>query len=162
MRSRWGTAGILLILAMGPTACSSGSARVVLAGQDLGVVEIGTPFQTAVAQLTRALGPPEADPAPGRSCPGSAREVRWPGLRIGEKGGVLFGWVSTSGDLATDKGIRVGSSQTDLEKAYRSDLALVPATGGVGNAFSIATRSLVGNLDPSGTVTALFSGGCGA
>lgn len=162
MNTQFGAAAAILMVAVTSNACSSDSTQVLLTGQDLGVVQIGTPFDTAVAEIADALGAPTADPAPGRSCPGSAREVLWPGLRIGERGGLLFGWVSTSGELATDKDIRVGSTQADLEKSYRDDLELLPATGGVGSTFNIASMSMAGNLDASGRVSALFSGGCGA
>jgi hypothetical protein len=154
-------AGIALLAALASCACSGGSAGLELAGHDLGVTEVGASFDTALAKITDVLGTPSTDPAPGHSCPGSTREVAWPELRIGERDGLLIGWVSTSGELATDKGIRVGSTQADLMRSYGDSLALVPATAGVGTSFAVDGTSLAGNIGPSGVVSALFSGACG-
>lgn len=163
MNHRVSAAGAAFAVLWGLSACSSSTApSVVLSGQDLGVVELGAPFEEAVAKLTEVLGAPTAAPTGGRSCPESTREVGWPGLRIGERSGVLVGWVSTSGELATNRGIRVGSTRTELEEAYGDDLALLSATAGVARSFSVRNTALAGNIDPSGTIMALFSGACGA
>ena len=163
-KTRLNGAGIALLVALASSACSGGSrgtAGLELAGHDLGVTEVGASFDTALSKITDVLGTPSTDPAPGHSCPGSTREVAWPGLRIGERDGLLIGWVSTSGELATDKGIRVGSTQASLMRSYGDNLALVPATAGVGTSFAVDGTSLAGNIGPSGEVSALFSGACG-
>ncbi|WP_019873075.1 hypothetical protein [Sporichthya polymorpha] len=161
MIDRRGASGLALITVVALSGCSSHSSGVELRGSDLGVVKIGAPFEDAVSKISTVLGEPTSDPATGRLCPGSSREVAWRQLRIGEQGGLLFGWVSTSGDLRSNLGIGVGSRESDLQEAYGDKVALLPATTGV-NSFSIEKLGLAGNIDASGIVSALFSGGCGA
>lgn len=161
MMDRRGASGLALTTALALSGCSSHSSEVELRGSDLGVVKIGAPFEDAVTKISKVLGEPTSDPASGRLCPRSSREVAWRGLRVGEQDGLLFGWVSTSGDLTSNRGIGIGSPERDLQKAYGDKVTLLPATTGL-SSFSIETLGLAGNIDASGLVSALFGGGCGA
>lgn len=160
MMDRRGVSGLGLATVLTLSACSAHSSDVQLQGSDLGVVKIGAPFEDTVMRISEVLGEPTSNPAPGQLCPGSSREVTWRELRIGEQGGLLFGWVSTSGGLRSNRGIGVGSRESDLQNAYGDRVTLLPATTGV-SSFSVDEIGLAGNIDASGTVSALFGGGCG-
>lgn len=150
----------------GPAVSTEGplgsAARLTLIGRELGITVLGAEFQGAVKAISVFLGPPVADPASGRQCLDSSSEVAWTGFRVGERDGILVGWVSTSKALSTDFGVTVGSTREALGRAYGPDVSVIDAvTAGAGNAFSVLRVGLAGDLDDAGRVSALFSGDCG-
>jgi peptidoglycan hydrolase-like protein with peptidoglycan-binding domain len=113
-------------------------ATLILAADGVGAVEFGDHAAGALPALTNGLGEPAEDltgrmdyPCGDTTCAGRERVVAWTGpvarfsVRFDDTGnGLLFtGWELTgtpSGgiDLATEKGIRLGSSGMRVQTAY--------------------------------------------
>lgn len=146
----------------------------------LGVARLGEAEHSAVAGLTGAFGPPDADrPVDSDACgTGADREVRWSGLTawFGDEADerVFYGWRLARLDgglpagpaLTTAEGVGVGATVAELRAAYGSALTLGAGSGGAGAGFTVRDAEghraelsgLLTGADDSGTVTA-FSGG---
>lgn len=116
----------------------------------------GAPGFQVSSFLERGLGEPTAED--DQQCDaGELKVVEWPSLTVYVGAEGLAGWYTDDGAHETDKGVKVGSSQSDLQAAYptgtigESSLGIeffVDAGGG-------ATLSAVVE---AGKVTTLWSG----
>ena len=163
---------------------------VYLDADGLGLIDLGTPYEETVEAVTAELGEPNADSgwigseSEFGTCPGTVvRVVRWHSLRLFFSDGPTefgsderhFFYFSQSTvetdevlDLATARGIHLGSTVADLRDAY-GPLVTVERNSTFGTSFAIESPGsslLAGTLssaDPDGEVTSIGGGfGCGA
>jgi len=148
---------------LSPSATAGPSSTLVLGGDELGVTRVGASFREAVAAVTTVLGPPAGDPAVDASCVGAVDETTWGSFRLGGNDGKLTGWVSKSTTVATPSGVKVGTTQADLRRAYGARLLLAAPTPDAGPLFEVEGAGLSGGLTgpaASATVSFLFNGTC--
>ena len=163
---------------------------VYLDADGLGLIDLGTPYEETVEAVTAELGEPNADSgwigseSEFGTCPGTVvRVVRWHSLRLFFSDGPTefgsderhFFYFSQSTvetdevlDLATARGIHLGSTVADLRDAY-GPLVTVERNSTFGTSFAIESPGsslLAGTLssaEPNGEVTSIGGGfGCGA
>ncbi len=157
----------------------------------LEAARLGDPYDDTVAAVTERLGKPNhdtgwirSDSAQVGTCPGTVvRVVQWHSLRLyfgdgptefGEDTRHFFYYnqsiVDTDQqiDVATDDGIRLGSTVRDLRRVYADSLTIDDSVG-FGITFVVDTGGpsvLAGTLtsaSPQGQVTSIGGGyGCGA
>ncbi len=142
----------------------AGPGRMRLGGDDLGLTRVGVPSREAVAAVTRALGPPLADPASDSACIGAEEETTWEGFRLATSGGRISGWLSTGPALSTLAGATVGTKVAGLREAYGASLQVrPPAEPDAVPVFAVDGAGVGGTLTGSGpadTVTSIFNGTC--
>ena len=91
-----------------------GPGRVTVAGN---AVPFGAPAFQVSSFLERGLGEP-AEEEDQQCDAGQLRVVAWPTLTVYVAAEGLAGWHTDDDTHATDKDIRVGSSQSELQAAY--------------------------------------------
>lgn len=140
---------------------ATATADLALGGTELGVTQIGAPFDEAVAAVTVVLGQPQ--PATGVTCIGATSELAWPDLSLAEKNGQLAGWYTSSAALASPSGVRIGTTLAVMTSLYGSGLMVFPPNTDGGPSFTVAGVDFGGDLSEvgdKGTITSLYSGFC--
>jgi hypothetical protein len=154
---------------------------IALRGDGLGVVELGSNPDDAVAAVTAELGAPTVDTGWESSsssygtCPGERiRGVEWGGLVLLFTDGTtdhgsgehLFTWRVTSATppIATVEGLGYGATGSDAEELYAGMVERVPAEDPFPAFLRIAGEGgqITAYLDDTDTITNLEAGtGCG-
>ena len=90
-------------------------ARLTVGGNAL---PFGAPEFQVSSFLERALGEPEKT-SEGEVCgPGEVDVIQWPSLTVYVAAEGLAGWYTDDDSHTTDKAVSVGSSASDLQRAY--------------------------------------------
>ncbi|MGA7272400.1 MAG: hypothetical protein WB239_15110, partial [Acidimicrobiia bacterium] len=173
-----------------PTTTVTTLAPLVMSAHGLGAARLGDPYDDTVAAITDRLGRPDHDSGWIRSdspqvgtCPGTiVRVVQWHSLRLffsdgptefGEDIRHFFYYnqsivdADEQIDLATEQGIRLGSTVRALRRVYGESLTIDDSVQ-FGISFMVDTGGsslLSGTLtsaSPEGLVTSIGGGfGCG-
>lgn len=93
-----------------------GAGRLTVGGNAL---VFDAPASQVSSYLERALGDP-ADESEQDCGPGQLRIVEWPGLQVFLLDGRLAGWAVEDDTYATDRGVTLGTTRTELLAAYPS------------------------------------------
>jgi hypothetical protein len=130
-----GLAACLLVSAassaVDATVAPKAETRIVLAGNGLGVADLGSSARAVTSAVSAELGSPTGHPEAG--CVGGYTEVAWHDLIVQFRHGRFSGyryWVNSAGSpspsvspvspkLQTAKGISLGSTLAQLERRYR-------------------------------------------
>lgn len=164
---------IYFVLAMGLASLSLGAAgktpMLTLSHDGFAVGSKHSRFEVtsktqAIALASLALGRPVASGSHG-DC-GQGQVIGFAKFRgdfeLSFVGGRLSGWTADSSALATDRGIRVGSSVTALRKAYPDIYtdAGDEANGGLGPSFQSETgpSGWLDGVKPTSKIAGLFAG----
>lgn len=151
------------------TTTAGGAGPVVLRAGGAGPTSFGTATDSAIASLSKSLGPVTRDlKNPGSSCPGPDRVTAWGRFSILSANGKVVGWTldatpAGAPALKGPSGITTGSTVADLKKAFGSTLQLDDGGGSsFGSTFNVpAGAGLFGTLTGVGTtdkVTSMSSG----
>jgi len=127
------------------------------------VTKDGTAIDTAIAAVSKVLGPPVHATTPDTACVDADREVAWKGFRLAANDGKVTGWVSTDAALRTPSGVRVGTTVATLRRVYGGRLSLHKPNPDNGWTFTVTNVAQDGALtagDAKATVVSIFHGSC--
>lgn len=170
IQSKRSMTGAMAMLLSAAALCAAAPAGQILLRGD-GLVAGGKPLvfgrslrADAIAAVTRILGKPNKIGSHGDCGQGDViAYARFRGdFELSFVKGKLAGWSEDGQTLATDKGIRAGSSVAALRKAYR-DVSIDSgdeANGGVGPSFQreAGPNGWLDGTKPNSHVSGLFAG----